>query len=89
MSTPSEAIENRNDFGRGQKVAEERRRRLLTQDGSFNVTKRGIPSYRSLSLYPSLLFMAWWKFYACLLVAFLGCNLVFAGIFVGDVSLPA
>ena len=25
--------------------------------------------------------MAWWKFYACLLVVFLGCNLLFAGIF--------
>ena len=81
MSTPSEAIENRNDFGLGQKVAEESRRRLLNQDGSFNVTKRGIPFYRSLSLYHSLLFMTWWKFYACLLVAFLGCNFLFAGIF--------
>ena len=78
MSTPENAIESGNDFGLGQKVAEASRRRLLNQDGSFNVAKRGIPFYRSLSLYHSLLFMPWWKFYVCLLIAYFVCNLAFA-----------
>ena len=83
MSTPVDAIESHNDFGLGQKVAERSRRRLLNQDGSFNVSRKGIPFYRSLSLYHSLLFMSWWKFYAYLVIAYLGCNLAFATIFSG------
>ncbi len=83
MSTPENAIESGNDFGLGQKVAEASRRRLLNQDGSFNVAKRGIPFYRSLSLYHSLLFMPWWKFYVCLLIAYFACNLAFTTLFYG------
>ena len=81
MSTTPDAIESRSDFGLGQRVAEESRHRLLNQDGTFNVAKRGLPFYRSLSLYHDLLFMPWWKFYACLLGAYLVCNLVFASLF--------
>jgi inward rectifier potassium channel len=66
------------DLGFGQRVAQESRQRLLNQDGSFNVVRKGVPFYRSLSIYHSLLTMSWTKFYALAIGAYLVTNLVFA-----------
>ncbi len=66
------------DLGFGQRVAQESRQRLLNQDGSFNVIRKGVPFYRSLSVYHSLLTMSWTRFYGLAVVAYLLTNLVFA-----------
>lgn len=69
------------DLGFGQRLAEQSRLRLLNRDGSFNVVRRGLPFLRSLHLYHSLLTMSWSRFLACVVVAYLVVNLLFAGAF--------
>jgi inward rectifier potassium channel len=66
------------DLGFGQRVAQESRQRLLNQDGSFNVVRKGVPFYRSLSIYHSMLTMSWTRFYTLAVVAYLVTNLLFA-----------
>jgi inward rectifier potassium channel len=66
------------DLGFGQRVAQESRQRLLNQDGSFNVVRKGVPFYRSLSVYHSMLTMSWTRFYALATGAYLVTNLLFA-----------
>jgi hypothetical protein len=51
--TSTMTIDINKDLGFGQRVAQESRQRLLNQDGSFNVVRRGVPFYRSLSIYHS------------------------------------
>jgi inward rectifier potassium channel len=72
--------ENR-DLGFGSIVAHESQKRLLNRDGSFNVTRRGLSFWTSLSLYHSALTMAWGKFLALLTLFYVGVNLAFATAF--------
>ena len=52
------------DLGFGSVVARESRRRLLNRDGTFNVRRKGLGFWSSLSLYHWLLTMAWEWFFA-------------------------
>jgi inward rectifier potassium channel len=69
--------ENR-DLGFGSVVARECRTRLLNRDGSFNVARRGLSFWSSLSLYHALLAMSWWKFFGLTVLFYFGANLLFA-----------
>lgn len=71
MSTPPQ------DLGFGARVARGRRR-LLNQDGSFNVARRGLAFLESLSLYHSLLTISWLRFNALVAAAYLAVNALFA-----------
>ncbi len=66
------------DLGFGTVVARESRERLLNRDGSFNVERRGLRFWSSLSLYHSLLTMSWGKFLGLMSIGYLVINLVFA-----------
>jgi len=66
------------DLGFGSKVARESRTRLLNRDGGFNVQRRGVPFFRSLALYHTLLTVSWPIFYAILGFSFLLFNTLFA-----------
>jgi inward rectifier potassium channel len=67
------------DLGFGSVVAETRNIRLLNKDGSFNVTRKGLGYWQSLSLYHSMLTMGWAKFFSLLLLGYLIANVIFAG----------
>lgn len=63
------------DFGLGNKVARKPGTRLINNDGSFNVVRRG----RSvLAPYQNLVEMSWPRFLAVTLLAYVVINLVFA-----------
>jgi inward rectifier potassium channel len=66
------------DLGFGSVVAETRNIRLLNKDGSFNVTRRGLGYWESLSLYHSMLTMGWIRFFVILSAVYLLANFVFA-----------
>ena len=69
--------ENRDngDLGFGDKVARQPGTRLIRNDGSFNVVRRG----RSLfAPYQNLVEMSWTRFVALTVAAYTACNLLFA-----------
>jgi inward rectifier potassium channel len=66
------------DLGFGTVVASESRQRLLNRDGSFNVGRRGLSFWSSLSLYHWLLTISWLKFLALTALFYVATNTVFA-----------
>ena len=70
------------DLGFGAVVAGESRQRLLNRDGSFNVSRKGLSLWASLSLYHSLLTMKWWKFLSVVTAFYTLINVVFATAYV-------
>jgi inward rectifier potassium channel len=66
------------DLGFGAVVAGESRQRLLNRDGSFNVSRKGLSFWASLSLYHSLLTMTWWKFLSVVTLSYITINVIFA-----------
>lgn len=70
--------EENGDLGFGSVVAHESRQRLLNRDGSFNVARRGLSFWTSLSLYHRLLTMSWARFLILVSGLYLIANLIFA-----------
>jgi len=68
------------DLGFGAKVSSQRKR-LLNKDGSFNVERRSLPFFESLSFYHALLEMSWIKFNGVVLLAYIIANLFFASLY--------
>jgi len=79
MATQAIIRDEDRDLGFGSVVAETRNIRLLNRDGSFNVTRKGLGYWQSLSLYHSMLTMSWRKFFFLLLLGYLAGNVIFAG----------
>ncbi len=75
---PSVPEDVRDDFGFGGRVAQQTQRRLLNRDGSFNVVRRGLPFYRSLSPYHALLTISWPRFFLLVAGGYFAANLGFA-----------
>jgi inward rectifier potassium channel len=65
------------DLGLGSVVAGESRSRLLNRDGSFNVARRGLGFWTSLSAYHALLRMSWPRFIAVLGGGYVLLNVLF------------
>ena len=65
------------DLGFGSVVSESRMR-LLNPDGSFNVARRGLGYFASLSIYHTLLRTTWPRFLAMLAGGYLAVNAIFA-----------
>ncbi len=79
MSESQEFVpEEERDLGFGSVVARDIQRRLLNQDGSFNVVRKGQGIRSALSLYYSLLTMSWPRFALLALLAYLVANAIFA-----------
>ena len=70
--------EEMRDLGFGAVVASESRQRLLNRDGSFNVARRGLSFWASLSLYHWLLTISWIKFLSLTAIFYILTNVVFA-----------
>ncbi len=70
------------DLGFGTVVSKESRVRLLNRDGTFNVTRKGLAFWTTLSFYHALLTMQWWKFVAAIAVVYTSANAMFAEAYV-------
>jgi inward rectifier potassium channel len=70
--------EEARDLGFGSVVAHESRQRLLNRDGSFNVARRGLSFWTSLSVYHWMLTISWSKFMGLVSLFYLIANLIFA-----------
>ena len=70
------------DLGFGSVVSRDSQQRLLNPDGSFNVERRGLSFWASLSLYHSLLTMPWGKFLTMVVIGYIGTNAFFAVLYV-------
>ncbi len=67
------------DLGIGARVAQRAGQRFLNRDGTFNVVRKGLPFYRSLSAYHALLTLSWTRFFLVVAATYLVTNLLFAG----------
>ncbi len=76
MSLPLRPEER--DLGFGSVVASRSGKRLLNQDGSFNVARQGLGLWSSLSVYHALLRMSWPRFLGTLALTYLAANTLFA-----------
>ena len=70
--------EELSDLGFGARVTQTAKQRLLNRDGSFNVLRRKLPFFRSLSPYHFLLKISWTKFYLLVVASYMVFNMVFA-----------
>jgi len=70
------------DLGLGSRVAEQSRSRFLNRDGSFNVSRSGLPFTRTQNIYHLLLTMSWTKFFLLIVLFYFLSNLIFAFAFV-------
>lgn len=77
--SPGEDPTEIRDLGFGSRVADQTRTRLMNPDGSFNVERRGLPRFASVSLYGYLHRIEWWQFYVLLAAAYVAVNLLFGG----------
>ena len=83
MATQAIIRDEDRDLGFGSVVAETRNIRLLNKDGSFNVTRKGLRYWESLSLYHSFLTMGWARFFLILSAVYLLANFIFAFAYMG------
>lgn len=65
------------DLGFGSRVSQQTTTRFLNRDGSFNVLRKGLSFFSSLSMYHSLLTMSWVKFFAVITAGYFLTNLLF------------
>jgi inward rectifier potassium channel len=66
------------ELGFGSVVSSRAERRLLNRDGTFNVQRKGLGFWESVSVYHALLEMTWPKFLLLSGAAYLGLNMLFA-----------
>lgn len=66
------------DLGFGAVVSRESHQRLLNRDGSFNVERKGLTLFESLSPYHLLLTMPWSRFFLLGIVSYFVVNVLFA-----------
>lgn len=69
------------DLGFGTKVSNQTQR-MINRDGSFNVSRRGLPFLQSLSVYHTLISTSWWKFNLLLVISFGVVNIVYALLYI-------
>jgi len=74
---PDPATDQR-DLGFGGFVTQQSRQRFLNHDGSFNVRRRGLRFWPSLSIYYSLLSLGWGAFFGLVAASYLLLNVLFA-----------
>lgn len=66
------------DLGFGSVVSRESTRRLLNRDGTFNVRRKGLGFFSSLSVYHFLLNVSWPRFLGLTAALYIGLNTLFA-----------
>src|SRR5947209_4135516 len=51
--------------------------RFVNKDGSFNLRREGIPFFERFSIYQKMLSLPRWKFFALILLFYIGVNLLY------------
>jgi len=69
------------NLGFGSTANEESKERLINKDGSFNVKRKSLNYFTSLSLYHSLLDMSWPKFFGLSAIYYSILNIIFAALY--------
>ena len=69
------------DLGFGSRVMQDSALRLLNRDGTFNVSRSGLPLFKSLNLYHTLLGIPWWQFNLFFIGLYLLINVLFASLY--------
>ncbi|HEX6806955.1 MAG TPA: ion channel [Gemmatimonadaceae bacterium] len=69
------------DLGFGSVVSRESRKRLLNRDGTFNVERRGLRIFQSLSLYHTALSISWPRFLSAVIGTYVLINVFFACVY--------
>jgi inward rectifier potassium channel len=69
------------DLGFGSRVMRDSALRLLNRDGTFNVSRSGLPLFKSLNLYQVLLGIPWWQFNLFFIGLYLSINIIFAPLY--------
>lgn len=69
------------DLGFGAVVSKQRNLRLLNKDGGFNVRRIEPGLWHRMASYHGLLTMSWPKFFGVVLLAYIGINSLFAGLY--------
>jgi len=77
-ATEPSRVEDPRDLGFGSRFLEQEHARFLNRDGTFNVVRLGLPWWKSLNLYHTLVTCSWWSFYGLLAAGYLAVNLLFA-----------
>lgn len=72
-----QSVKETTDLGLGSKVIQDSKLRILNRDGTFNVSRVGLPILQSLNFYRTLLSTSWWKF----LLVFVGLYIVISLLF--------
>lgn len=72
---------NEKDFGFGKIASEEDRMRLINRDGSFNVERKELFFFTSLSLYHFLLDISWTKFFSLAAFGYILMNVFFTSVY--------
>jgi inward rectifier potassium channel len=81
QAPPRTPDEDERDLGFGAVVSRESRMRLLNRDGTFNVQRRGLSWFGSLSAFHWLLAMSWSRFFVVVATFYLASNAAFAGLY--------
>lgn len=75
-------VEQTKDLGFGSVVSRQSGLRLLNKDGSFNVARKGLHFWSSLSAYHWLLNMSWTRFFLLIVGLYMVANCFFAWLYV-------
>src|ERR1019366_5343009 len=62
-------------------ISQEKGARLLNQDGTFNIERRGLTREWSTNMYHTLITMSWSRFSLLVLSIYLIANLIFANLY--------
>jgi inward rectifier potassium channel len=65
------------DLGFGSRVVQQSHERFLNRDGTYNVSRTGLPFFRSLNIYHYLLTISWGAFFLLLVGFYFGVNILF------------
>lgn len=79
--SPGATLSSTVDVGFGTRLSQQRAGRLLNRDGTFNVHRRGLSSFESLSAYHLLLSLSWPRFFGLVFIFYLASNLLFAALY--------
>ncbi len=69
------------DLGFGAVLSRQGRLRLLNRDGTFNVKRSHVRPWQRVASFHSLISMSWGRFAFVIMLAYLGVNLFFAGLY--------
>lgn len=82
MKTFFNKNKDESNLGFGSAISSNTRQRLINRNGTFNVRRKGLNYFASLSLYHSLLEISWLKFFSLAAVSYIVLNIGFAILYI-------